>query len=425
MNGPSLSRRSLLRGGAVAGVAALAGCAAVGTSALPSPNGAAYSDVAHVRESHRDAAVGHLRSLLDRGAPIVERAAEAGAFEDTRLSVDPGYLDSAREFLDGRTPPTFDTVNEVRYHVTYVAETFGAAAAALDDVRVGGDDSPATVGPAPGIADLRETIRYAGDDPATAVAWVELVESWLHVAMVAGGNAEVDRDELAELDEAVRERALARAVRNRERSVRYLSDARQFYRTFRSTLDDAASLDLASARETYRDRTAGASHDHEWYRARRVAEDAASPPPRATALNRVLTLRPGENSLDDADWAHQDGLHGLETVRLAEAVAEFAGFDTGRAAVERVAEESSVPGGLLFETKRRAVQRAYRVASTGDVFERCLLRRALLYLSKGDRFLVEEDGIADHNPRAHALACYGVAGGVADAIPAAASVVTD
>ncbi|MUV57327.1 hypothetical protein GJ632_08300, partial [Halogeometricum sp. CBA1124] len=42
----------------LAGVAALAGCAAVGTSALPSPNGAAYSDVAHVRESHRDAAVG-------------------------------------------------------------------------------------------------------------------------------------------------------------------------------------------------------------------------------------------------------------------------------------------------------------------------------------------------------------------------------
>jgi hypothetical protein len=424
VNGPSLSRRSLLRGGAVAGVAALAGCTAVGVSALPSPDGAAYSDVAHVRETHRDAAVGHLRSLLDRGAPVVERAAAAGVFDDRRLSVDPGYLDSAREFLDGRTSPTVDTVNEVRHHVAYVAETVGAAAAGLDDVRVGGDDSPANVGPAPGIDDLRGSIRYAGDDPATALSWVELVESWLHASVVAGGNAGVDRDELAELDEAVRERALARAVRNHERAVRFLSDARQFYRTFRSALADPTSLGLDSAREAYRERTAAAARDHEWYRARRVDDDA-SPPPRATALNRVLTLRPGENSLDDADWARRDGLRGLETVRLAEAAAEFAGFDTGRAAAERVAGESSVPGGLLFETKRRAVQRAYRIASTGDRFERCLLRRATLYLSKGDRFLAEEDGIADHHPRAHALACYGVAGGVADAIPSVASVVTD
>ncbi|ADQ65842.1 protein exported by tat pathway [Halogeometricum borinquense DSM 11551] len=423
MNGPSLSRRSLLRGGvAAAGITALAGCTASGASALPFPGTAVYHDVAHVREEHRDDAVEHLRALLQRATPVVQSAQEANVFDSERIVSGPDYLEDAREFLDGRTPPTFDTLQQVRYYVRFVAETFGAAVAGLDDVHL--DDSRANVGPAPEIDEVREAVQYTGDDPVETIAWIELAERWLHTSMIAGKNAKLDREELAELDASVRKNAIMHAVRNHERSVRFLSDARQFYRTFRAEQDDPTPIGLQSARATYRKQTAEFSHDYEWYDSHRIDVESESPPPRSTGLNRLMTLRPGEDSLDDADWARSDSLPGLETIRLAEAVASFHGFETGKAAVEQLSGKSSVSGGLLFDTKRRAVQSAYELSTTGNLFEKCLLNRAALYVSKGDSFVNREAGVADHSPKAHALACYGVAVGIVEVIPSVASVLT-
>ncbi|WP_256288586.1 hypothetical protein [Halobellus inordinatus] len=422
MTGPSLSRRSLLRGGAAAGLAALAGCGAVaaaGPWAVPVPDGVSHQDVAVVRPPHRDVAIEHLRDLLERAEPIVERARSAGVFEGERFLGYEGSVASAREFLDGSHAASFDTISEARYHVRYVAETFGVAAAGLDDVSIELSGAAQT-GPAAGIEDLRGTLSYESDGPAETMVWIDLVESWLHAAVIAGKNAEVDRDELAEKPERVRKKALARAVRNHERSVRFLSDARQFYRTFRARQSAPASIGLTAAREAYRERAQESSHDNEWYHERHTDEET----PRDTAWNRLLTLHPGENSLDDAEWARRDGLSGLETVQLAEAAVEFQGFSTGRDAVERLRGRQSVPKRLLFDAKRRAVDGAYRIAAAGDPFEKWLLRRAAMYLSKGDRFLTDGE-ILDNYPRAHALACYGVAVGVVDAIPSVASVVTD
>ncbi|RLM56696.1 hypothetical protein DVK02_09395 [Halobellus sp. Atlit-31R] len=423
MTGLPLSRRSLLRAGAAAGLAALAGCGAVaaaGPSVVPVPDGVSHQDVATVRSAHCDRAIDHLRDLVERAAPIVARARSAGVFEEERFLGDEGSVASAREFLDGSHPASFGTLGEARHHVRYVAETFGVAAAGLGDVTIG-SPGPAQIGPAAGIAGFRETLSYESDAPAETMVWIDLIESWLHAATVAGKNAEIDREELTEESDRVREKELARAVRNRERSVRFLSDARQFFRTFhvRQSVSSPPPIELAAARETYRERVRGSSHGDEWYRDRRSDETT----PRDAAWNRLLTLRPGERCLDDAEWARRDGLRGLETVQLAEALVEFRGFSTGRDAVERLRGRSSVPKRLLFDAKRRAAGGAYQIAATGDPFERWLLRRAATYLSKGDEFLVDGD-ILDNYPRAHALACYGVAVGVVDAILSVASVVT-
>ncbi|WP_311170309.1 hypothetical protein [Halobellus ordinarius] len=421
MTGPSISRRSLLRGGAVGSIAALAGIGAVaaaGPSTLPVPDGPSHQDVATVRPAHRDAAIEHLRSLVERAAPIVERAREAGVFEGERFLGYEGSVSSATEFLDTSHPATFDTISTARYHVNYVAETFGVAVASLDDVTIG-PSGPAQTGRASDIDALSESIRYESNAPAETMVWIDLIESWLHVAMIAGRNAEVDREALSAESERVRNRALARAVRNHERSVRFLSDARQFYRTFRARQSSGTSLGLDAARRTYREQIRTAAHDHEWYDERRVDEET----PRDTAWNRLLTLAPGERSLDDAEWARRDGLAGLETVQLAEAAAQFRGFATGKERIERLRGNSTVPRRLLFDTKRRAVDGAYRIATAGDAFERWLLGRAAMYLSKGDRFLTDGE-ILDNYPRAHALACYGTAVGVVDTIPSVAGSVT-
>lgn len=353
---------------------------------------------------------------------MVERAAEADVFEDGETFYgDPGYVESAREFLDGGTPPTFDTLSDVRYHVAYTAETLGTAVAGLDDADVG-DDAPAQVGEPPGIGALSEEIRYGGDGVAETAAWIEVVESWLHLSMVAGGNAGFDREELAEKPAHVRRDALARAVRNRERSARMLSDARQFYRTFRDRQSNSSPVDFASARETYWERAEATSHDRDWYHSKNPEEESG---PREAALSRLATLRPGENTFEDAEWARSDGLEGLATVRAAGAVAEFRGFPVAREYVDRLEGEASVPGSLLFEAKRRAVVPAQRIAATGDAFERLLLGRAAVYASKGDRFLTDPPGVVDGPTRAAALACYGVAAGTVEAIPAVADVLTD
>ncbi|MFB6089913.1 MAG: hypothetical protein ABEJ97_02535 [Halobellus sp.] len=421
MTGPSISRRALLRAGGAVGVAGLLGAGAVaaaGPAAVPYPDGVAHQDVALVRHEHRDAAIEHLRDLTDRAAPVVERARSAGHLDGDRFFGIDGSVADAREFLQESHPPSFETLGEARYHVRYVALSLGAAAATLDDVPVG-PDGPARTGPASGIDDLRTALRYEADAPAEAMVWIDLIETRLHVAMIAGTNAEIDRSELEQKPERVREKALARAVRNHERSARYLGDARQFYRTFRARQSMPAPIGLGSARETYRSRVREFTHDEEWYDSRRVREET----PRDTAWNRLLTLEPGEGALEDARWARRDGLSGLETTTLAIALAEFHGFPSGKAAVERLRGRSSVPESLLLDVKRRAVDGAYRIAATGDAFERWLLRAAARYFSKGDRYLTDGDVIDDW-PRAHALATYGVAAGVVDAIPSVANVVT-
>ncbi|WP_435183944.1 hypothetical protein [Halobellus sp. EA9] len=422
MTGPSISRRTLLRAGGAVGVAGLLGAgavAAVGPAAVPYPDGVSHQDVALVRPEHRDSALDHLRDLTDRAAPIVDRARAAGHLDGDRFFGTEGSVADAREFLDESHPPSFETLSEARYHVRYVALALGAAAASLDDVTIG-SDGPAQTGPAPGIEEFRSGLRYESDAPAEAMVWIDLIETRLHVAAIAGTNAEVDRAALDERPERVREKALARAVRNHERSVRHLDDARQFHRTFRARQSVPVRIDLASARETYRSRVREFAHDDEWYDSRRVREET----PRDTAWNRLLTLAPGEETLEDARWARRDGLPGLETTTLATALAEFHGFSTGEAAVERLRGRSSVPESLLLDVKRRAVDGAYRIAATGDAFERWLLRAAARYFSKGDGYLTETD-ILDDRPRAHALAAYGVAAGVVDAIPSVAGVVTD
>ena len=91
---------------------------------------------------------------------------------------------------------------------------------------------------------------------------------------------------------------------------------------------------------------------------------------------------------------------------------------------ERLDGRSSVPRSLLLDVKRRAVDGAYQIAATGTDFEQWLLRSAAYYLSKGDGYLTETT-ILDNWPRAHALAAYGIAAGVIDAIPSVAAVVTE
>ncbi|MFB6092823.1 MAG: hypothetical protein ABEK02_07425 [Haloquadratum sp.] len=421
MTGPAISRRSILRGVGAVGAAGLLGAGAVaaaGPAALPYPEGVTHDDIALVRPDHRDAAIEHLRGLVERAAPIVARARAAGHLDGDRFfGIDSSVAD-AREYLRESHPASFDTLSETRYHVRYVALTLGAAAATLDDVPIG-PDGPARTGPASGIDDFRAGLSYAGDAPAEAMVWIDLIESWLHVAMIAGKNARIDRSALDEQPARVRQTALARAVQDHERSVRSLDDARQFYRTFRARQSMPVPIDLASARETYRSRVRETAHDEAWYDSRRV--DAETP--RDAAWNRLLTLAPGEETLEDARWARRDDLAGLETTTLATALAEFRGFPTGKAAVARLRGRSSVPDALLFDVKRHAVDRAYRIAATGSAFEKWLLRAAARYLSKGDRYLTDGD-VLDGWPGAHALAAYGVAAGVVDAIPPVASVVT-
>lgn len=422
MTGPSLSRRALLRTGGAVGVAGLLGVGAVaaaGPSAVPYPDGVSYQDVALVSPAHRNSAIEHLRELTTRAKPVVEEARAAGSLDGDRFFGVQGSIADAEAFLEESHPPSFDTISEARYHVRYVALALGGAAAALDDVSIG-PDGPAQTGPASGLEDLRTALDYESDAAAEAMVWIDLIERRLHVAMIAGGNARVDRSELDENPERVRERALSQAVVDHERSVRHLDDARQFYRTFQARQSMPVRVDLAAARETYRSRVAETAHDEEWYDARRRAETT----PRDTAWNRLLTLAPGEDSLDDAQWARRDGLAGLETTTLATALAAFRGFPTGKAAVERLDGRSSVPRSLLLDVKRRAVDGAYQIAATGTDFEQWLLRSAAYYLSKGDGYLTETT-ILDNWPWAHALAAYGIAAGVIDAIPSVAAVVTE
>lgn len=422
MTGPSISRRSLLRAGGAVGVAGLLSVGAVaasGPAAIPYPDGVSSQDIALISPEHRNSAIEHLRELTTRAKPIVKEARAAGALDDERFFGVQGSVADAEKFLQESHPPSFDTISEARYHVKYVARALGAAAATLPNVSIG-SDNPAQTGAASGLEDLRSALSYRADAPAEAMVWIDLIESRLHIAMIAGKNARIDRSELDKKPTRIRERAIARAVADHERSVRHLDDARQFYRTFQARQSVPVQVDLASARETYRSRVEDVSHDEGWYDGRRVSEET----PRATAWNRLITLAPGERSLDDARWARQDGLAGLETTTLATALAAFRGFPTGKEAIERLRGRSSVPGSLLLDVKRRAVDGVYRIAATGNAFEQWLLRTAAYYFSKGDGYLTETD-ILDTWPRAHALAAYGIALGTVDAIPSVASVVTE